>query len=308
MNLITICSFNMLMLVSIHLNAQKKVLDVWPGKIPGAIENPSYKEDTSFTDGKAPRISKVTNPTLTVYLAPKDKANGTAIIICPGGGYGRLAIDHEGYDVAAWLNTLGITAVLLKYRLPSDLIMQDKTIGPLQDAQEAIRIVRRNAREWNVHPDKIGIMGFSAGGHLASTASTHYNDKVYDAKDAISARPDFSILLYPVISMNSTLTHGGSRQNLLGNHPSEELVTRFSNELQVTKDTPPAFLVHATDDGAVPIQNSINYYLALKNNNIPAELHLYEKGGHGFGLGRSQGTESTWPETCKIWLKERGVL
>jgi acetyl esterase/lipase len=306
--LLTIFSFTILMLVNMQLNAQKKNISVWPGKIHGAVENPSYKEDTVWDNGKLPRICKVTDPTLTVYPAPKDNANGTVVVICPGGGYERLAIDHEGYSIAAWLNSLGITAVLLKYRLPSDLIMQDKAIGPLQDVQQAIRTVRRNAREWNIHPGRIGIIGFSAGGHLASTASTHYNDKVYDVKDTISARPDFSILIYPVISMDLTLTHKGSRQHLLGNNPSKELVDRFSNELQVTKDTPPAFLVHATDDGAVPVQNSINYYLALKKNNIPSELHLYEKGGHGFGLGRSQGTESTWPETCKIWLKMRGLL
>lgn len=185
--------------------------------------------------------------------------------------------------------------------------MQDKSIGPLQDAQEAIRIARRNAKEWGLNPNKIGIMGFSAGGHLASTASTHFNDKVYEPKDTTSARPDFSILIYPVITMADN-THKGSRENLLGKTPSQDLVNSFSNELQVTKETPPAFLIHATDDNTVPAQNSINYFLALKKNGVPAELHIYEKGGHGFGLGRSNGTESTWPEACKNWLKARGLL
>jgi len=304
-------NFTFLLILMLFLNtvtyAQPNVIKVWPDKIPGAIDNRFYQEKTIFVDNNAPRVSKVTDPTISVYLAPKDKANGTAVIICPGGGYARLSIDHEGYQVAAWLNGIGITAILLKYRLPSDSIMQDKSIGPLQDAQEAIRIARRNAKEWGLNPNKIGIMGFSAGGHLASTASTHFNDKVYEPKDTTSARPDFSILIYPVITMADN-THKGSRENLLGKTPSQDLVNSFSNELQVTKETPPAFLIHATDDNTVPAQNSINYFLALKKNGVPAELHIYEKGGHGFGLGRSNGTESTWPEACKNWLKARGLL
>ncbi len=300
-------SLSMMLIVNICITAQPKVIRVWPDKIPGAIDNPLYKETTIYVDNNSPRVSKVTDPTISVYLAPKDKANGTVVIICPGGGYGRLAIDHEGYQIAAWLNELGITAILLKYRLPNDSIMQDKSVGPLQDAQEAIRIVRRNAKEWGLNPNKIGIMGFSAGGHLASTASSHFNDQVYEPKDTTSARPDFSILVYPVITMTYN-THKGSRENILGKNPSQDLINRFSNELQVTKETPPAFLVHATDDGAVPVLNSINYLLALKKNGVPAELHIYEKGGHGFGLGRTKGTESTWPEACKNWMKSRGLL
>ncbi|HEY4786004.1 MAG TPA: alpha/beta hydrolase [Bacteroidales bacterium] len=307
---ISVSFFTMYLMLLFFMNVygQEKIVKVWPGKIPGAIDNPSYKEETIYVDQKSPRISKVTDPTLTCYFAPKDKANGAAVIICPGGGYTRLAIDHEGYQVAAWFNELGVTAFVLKYRLPSDAIMQDKSIGPLQDAQEAIRILRRNAKEWGINPEKVGIIGFSAGGHVASTASTHFDDKVYDVTDNTSARPDFSILVYPVISMDSVITHRGSRDNLLGKKPSEELVKRFSNELQVTKNTPPTFLVHATDDHTVPVLNSINYLLALRKNGVPGELHIYEKGGHGFGLGRSKGTESTWPEACKNWLKARGIL
>jgi acetyl esterase/lipase len=203
---------------------------------------------------------------------------------------------------------MGVSAFVLKYRLPSDAIMKDKSVGPLQDVQEAIRIVRRNAKDWNINPRKIGIMGFSAGGHLASTASTHFTDKVYEVKDTTSARPDFSILIYPVISMDTAITHRGSRDNLIGKNPSKEQVVRFSNELQVNSNTPPAFLVHATDDNTVPVQNSMNYLLALKKNKVPGELHIYEKGGHGFGLGANKGTAAEWPNACKSWLKVKGLL
>jgi acetyl esterase/lipase len=305
MKSLVICLFS---LTSVAMFAQEETFKLWPDKVPGAIDNPDYHEDTIFINGGAPRIRKVTDPTLAFYTAPKDKANGTAIIICPGGGYSRLAIDHEGYLVAAWFNQIGVSAFVLKYRLPSDLIMKDKSIGPLQDAQEAIRFVRRNSGKWGINPKKIGIIGFSAGGHLASTVSTHFNDNVYDVKDTVSARPDFSILVYPVISMDSTITHRGSRDNLLGKNPPKELVTRFSNELQVTAETPPTFLVQAADDKTVPVQNSINYLLALKKNGVPAELHIYEKGGHGFGLGKTNGTESSWPEACRKWLEARKLL
>ena len=201
----------------------------------------------------------------------------------------------KGRPLQQSLTNWGITAFVLKYRLPSDSIMKQKSIGPLQDGQEAVRIVRRHAAEWKIDPHKIGIMGFSAGGHLAVAVSTQYGDSVYTPIDTTSARPDFSILVYPVISMDSTISHAVSRINLLGEHPSEELVRRFSNELQVTPQTPPAFLVQAVDDLSVPIENSIRYLLALRKNKVPAELHLYESGGHGFGLGKSNGTESSWP-------------
>ncbi|MGD0036697.1 MAG: alpha/beta hydrolase [Bacteroidota bacterium] len=288
--------------------AQERVIKVWPQGAPGAIENSAYKPETIYINGNIPRLTKVTDPTLEMYPAPVQHSSGTAVIICPGGGYGRLAIDHEGSVVAAKLNQWGITAFVLKYRLPSDAIMKQKNIGPLQDGQEAVRIVRRHAAEWNINPHKIGIMGFSAGGHLAATVSTLYGDSLYTQMDTTSARPDFSILVYPVISMDSTVTHGGSRINLLGEHPSEELMRRFSSDLLVTPQTPPAFLVQAVDDPAVPIENSIRYLIALRKNKVPAELHLYESGGHGFGLGKSNGTESSWPEACKRWLISRGLL
>jgi acetyl esterase/lipase len=288
-------------------NAQDKILKIWQNEIPGSIENKNYIEEKIKRADDIERTSKVSVPTISVFLPAKEKATGTAVVICPGGGYSIIASEHEGRDIAAWLNNLGIAGIIVKYRLPSDEIMKNKTIGPLQDVQEAFRLVRRNTKEWGINTDKIGVIGFSAGGHLASTISTHYNYKVYES-DTISCRPDFSILIYPVISMSTELTHMGSRENLLGKNPDQKLINFFSNDLQVDENTPPAFIVHSADDKAVPVQNSINYLLALKKFNIPAELHIYEKGGHGYGLGRNLGTESNWPEDCKNWLKARGYI
>lgn len=282
---------------------QDATLKVWPDKIPGAIQNADYANDAKTSGGW---LTKVTDPIIEVYAAPEALATGTAVVICPGGGYSGLAFQHEGVQVAKWFSSLGITAFLLKYRLPSDLIMEDKSIGPLQDVQEAIRIVRRNAAAWKVDPDKVGVMGFSAGGHLASTASTKYDEKVYTPIDKISARPDFSILIYPVISMH--IGHEGSKHNLIGAHPSAEMIDRFSSDLQVNENTPPAFLVHSVDDDVVRVENSIRYLLALKEHKVPGELHLYEKGGHGYGLGRKDDTTNQWPKACEEWLKMNGFL
>lgn len=298
-------SISLFFLLTSNVKGQVKTIPVWSNGIPGAIENNDYKEGTLKTS--IDHIAKVTEPTISIYSPPKDKSTGAAIIICPGGGYAMLANGHEGKDIAAWLNELGITGVLLKYRLPSDEIMKNKSIGPLQDIQEAIRIIRRNAKDFGIDVKKIGVIGFSAGGHLASTISTHYLEKVYES-DTTSCRPDFSILIYPVISMESNLTHSGSRENLLGKNPGKDLIDHFSNDLQVDENTPPAFLVHSADDNVVSVQNSINYFLALKKFNVPVELHLYENGGHGFGLAKNGGTESTWAESCKNWLKARGIL
>lgn len=291
-------------LVSV-VNGQPTNISIWQGKVPGAIANPEFKQFVDSADNWI-KMRHVTDPSIDMYPAPSGKSTGTSVIICPGGGYWGMAIVHEGAQIAAWFNSIGITAFVLKYRLPDNSIMVDKSIGPLQDAQEAVRLVRRHAKEWNINPSKIGIMGFSAGGHLASTLSTHFDEKVYEPNDATSARPDFSILIYPVISMDSAITHMGSRINLLGEKPSKEQVVRFSNELQVTAQTPPAFLIHSLDDNVVPIQNSINYALAMKKFKVPCELHIYESGGHGYGLGRSKDTETSWPEACEKWLKARG--
>ena len=290
-----------------NLSGQSKVINLWNGKIPGAIRNDKFKQSVDSADNWI-KMRFVTDPCVDRYPAPAEKATGTAVIICPGGAYWGIAIEHEGAQVAKWLNNLGITAFVLKYRLPDNTIMVNKSIGPMQDGQRAIRLVRQRAKEWGIDPHKIGIMGFSAGGHLASTLSTHFKEKVYQPDDSTSARPDFSLLIYPVISMDSTITHWGSRVNLLGSTPSPELVKHFSNELQVNSKTPPAFMVHSLDDGAVPVQNSINYVLALHKFNIPCELHLYQTGGHGYGLGKSANTESTWPESCRKWLEASGLL
>lgn len=289
------------------LSAQNKVIDIWNGKVPDAIAAPAIHQSIDSSGGWI-KIINVTTPTLEVYLPEKENANGTAVIVCPGGAYYGLAFNHEGKQVAKWLSSLGITVFVLHYRLPNDALMNDKSIAPLQDAQRAIRLVRQRAKEWNIDPLKIGVMGFSAGGHLASSVSVHYNDEVYETTDTTSARPDFSILIYPVITMDEAATNTGSRYNLLGKAPAEKMVKYFSNELQVTKNTAPAFLVHSIDDGAVPVINSINYAMALKQNKVPCELHLYQTGGHGYGMGYSNNTESTWPRACENWMKMNGLL
>ncbi|HMC01161.1 MAG TPA: prolyl oligopeptidase family serine peptidase [Flavobacteriaceae bacterium] len=287
-------------------NSQNKEISLW-NKVPNSIENKDYQENFRLdADGNPNAIRNVSIPTLKIFLADNKKTDNTAVVICPGGGYSVLSHIKEGNKIAEWLNTIGISAFVLKYRLPSDIIMKDKTIGPLQDAQEAIRTVRRNAKDWNINPNKIGIIGFSAGGHLASTASTHYNDNVYN-HDETSARPDFSMLIYPVISMIDGITHNGSKVNLLGENPSSSLIQKYSNEKQVDENTPPTILIHATDDGAVPVENSINYYLALKEKKVTAEMHIYEDGGHGFGLGRF-GTHLNWPKACENWLIANKII
>jgi acetyl esterase/lipase len=298
--------FLLIFLSILNASAQITTLNLWPDGIPGLKFNDSYVEKPTINEGMPTRFEKVTDPSLYVFLPSKEAATGTAILVCPGGGYAGLAFSHEGFAIAKWLNNNGIAAVILKYRLPSDLIMQDKSIGPLQDAQEALRVIRRNASSWNINPRKIGVMGFSAGGHLASTLSTHFDEKVYNVKDTTSARPDFSILVYPVITMDSTFTHQGSRRNLIGNHPSSEAIKRFSNELQITGKTPPSFLVHSEDDKTVPVKNSIVYFEGLVHNNIPAELHIFQKGGHGYGLAENRGTQSAWPDLCLKWMKLLG--
>ena len=299
--IVSILSFSILM---ISANAQNNVLKIWPDGIPGSIININYFEKSMVTNERVSRYEKVTDPSITVFLPAVEKATGAAVLICPGGGYGVLSFDHEGFAIARWLNDNGIAGIILKYRLPSDLIMKDKSVGPLQDAQEAMRIIRRKASEWKIDPRKIGVIGFSAGGHLASTLSTHYAEKVYEIKDTTSARPDFSLLIYPVISFDSSFTHSGSRKNLIGDNPSDEAVKHFSNELLITDNTPPAFLVHSADDKVVPVKNSIVYFEGLVKNNIPAELHVFQKGGHGYGLAINNGTQSAWPDLCLNWLKE----
>jgi acetyl esterase/lipase len=247
-------------------------------------------------------------PNLTVYSPSEDKATGTAIIVCPGGGYERLSIDKEGKAVAQWLNTLGVTAFVLDYRHAGKGYHYP---APLEDAQRAVRLVRTNAAKWKVNPSRIGIMGFSAGGHLASTVGTHFdagNPNAEDAVDRASCRPDFMVLCYAVISLNTTYTHQGSKKNLLGDHPDPELVQNLSNDTQVTADTPPTFLFCTNADTTVPAENSVLFYLALRRAKVPAELHIYQQGAHGLGLAPNDPVLSTWKDRLADWLKVRGLL
>ena len=292
-------TFIMLIGMTEYLKAQNQEIELWGNGIPGSLKSDDYEEVKVFENGMLNSVSQVAIPTLSVFLP--ETPNGTAILIFPGGGYTNLSIDKEGFKVAKWLNSLGITAYVLKYRLPSDKIMEDKTIGPLQDAQEAMRFIRRNANKWQLNTEKIGVIGFSAGGHLASTLATHYNDIVYKVSDSVSAKPDFSILIYPVISMEETITHKGSKNRLLGTTPSEELIEKYSNEKQIDSLTSPTYIVHAIDDKSVPVENSIQYFLALKQHNIPSEIHLYQKGSHGFGLGKEVSSKN-WTKQCEEWF------
>ena len=263
-------------------------------------------ESSTITDG-IQRIRDVSIPSLAMYRPAIPSEKRTAVIICPGGGYSILAANHEGSDVAKLFNTWGVTAFVLKYRLPDDSIMVNKEIGPLQDAQRAIQLVRQNAKQWNIDTARIGIMGFSAGGHLAATASTHFDKPVIDNVDDISLRPDFSLLIYPVISFTDSLAHMGSRNNLIGKNPSPQKIKEYSNEMLVNAHTPPAFLVHAKDDKGVNVSNSNRYYEALLKNKVRAEIHLYEGGGHGFGMNNKTTTDS-WTERLKNWLKANSYL
>ncbi len=246
-------------------------------------------------------------PTLTLYNPGEKLKNGCSVVICPGGGYWKIAMDHEGIEVAKWLNAHGITAFILKYRKAPDY----QHPAPMLDVKRAIRWVRFHAADFQIDPNKIGILGFSAGGHLASTASTHFDHGDSEASDPIdrrSSRPNFSILLYPVISFTTEYTHQGSKRNLLGENPDSKLVKQFSNELQVKEETPPAFLMHASGDTGVPAENSILYYMALRKMNIPAEMHIFEKGGHGFGLAPEDPVLSQWPGLCIQWMKSRELI
>ena len=270
--------------------AEPSVHLLWPDGAPGALGDEAKDK-----------------PQVTVYQAPADTNTGCAIVICPGGGYGHLAMGHEGREIAKWLNTIGVTGVILEYR------HRGKGYGnpaPMLDVQRAIRLTRANAKAWDLKPDRIGVLGFSAGGHLASTAATHFDlgKEGGDAIDSQSCRPDFAVLCYAVIAFNEPFTHRGSQRNLLGDDASDELIRSFSNEKQVTKDTPPTFLWHTNEDSGVPPENSVVFYLACRKHGVPAELHVYEKGRHGVGLGGDIVGTNGWSKACAAWLKNRGVL
>jgi acetyl esterase/lipase len=292
----------MLMSAAILTYSQEKSIPLYPNGIPNSKPTPAAYVEKLNVDW----ITMVSVPTLTPYFPEKGAANGTAIVIFPGGGYGGLSMVNEGSGVAQAFNKIGVTAFVVKYRLPSDDIMVDKTIGPLQDAQQAVLMVRKHAAEWGIKADKIGIIGFSAGGHLASTEGTHFDKVLVDDKENISVRPDFMMLLYPVISFGP-MAHVGSRENLIGKTPSAALLDLYSNEKQVTANTPPTFLVHATDDDAVPVQNSIMFYNALLNAKVKAAMHIFQAGGHGFGLNNPK-SKDKWIDWAKNWLDENGFL
>ena len=294
------------LLISLHFvgcTTMERTIDLWPkNSIPNQKET-NIEEVHEQRD--ILRISKVQKPTLEVFLPEKTKANGKAVLIFPGGGYGILAYDWEGTDVAQFLADRGIAGIVVKYRLPSDETQTDKHNVPLIDAQRAIKMVRSRAGEWGINKNEIGIIGFSAGGHLASTLGTKYNNRVYEPIDEIdkeSARPDFMVLMYPVITMGQE-THLGSRNNLLGKEPSEKMIHEYSSQFHINSETPPTYLVHAMDDEVVPVANS-EYFHAMFNVNATAksELYLFEKGGHGFGLAQDDPILRKWPINLIDWI------
>ena len=295
--------------VSAQLVGEFKPVEFSPiypqGEIPNSKATGNEQEISTQGNDGIERISNVSIPTMRYYTPNKEKFKGTAIIICPGGGYAILAMSHEGDAVAKQFAANGIAAFVLKYRLPSDAIMEDKSIAPLQDAQQAIKRVRESATAYGIDPHKIGIIGFSAGGHVASSAGVHFTDAKIDNPNHTSLRPDFMLLIYPVISMDTAITHMGSRNNLLGKSPSSHLVHYFSNETQITEKTPPTLLVHAADDHGVSIVNSERFHEQLEKRHIPTRLIIYPQGGHGFGL-HNKTTDDKWFDHALEWLHEVG--
>lgn len=272
--------------------AQDHLIPLYEDQIPNSRES-DLEEIQEMTD--VLRISQVINPTIEVYLPSKAHATGQAVMICPGGGYSILAYDKEGTDIAKWLNGYGIAGIVLKYRLPEDESNEVPHRSPLIDAKRGMELIRSNAEDWSIDPEKVGVMGFSAGGHLASTLGTHFEE---------SNRPDFMALIYPVVTMNADYTNQGSRTQLLGENPPEDLVMQYSNELQVTPNTPPSFIIHTGDDEAVPVKNSLQMFQALKEQNVPTEMHLYPIGGHGYSMGLEEDRLSGWSDLFIEWLKD----
>lgn len=275
-------------------------IELWPEGVPG------LRADAAPEKGDEGWITGVHFPSITVWTAPAKLANGTAVVVCPGGGYWGLAVDHEGAQIAQWFNARGVTAFVLRYRLG-----EYGQPAPLRDVLRALRIVRSRAGEFGVRADRIGVMGFSAGGHLASSAATLFDapeGRTGAELDAVSARPDFAILIYPVISMKPGVTHAGSRRGLLGDNPTPELEQRWSTDRQVTAATPPTFLMHCATDGAVPVQNSLLFFEALRAAGVPVELHVFAEGPHGFGMKPGVGPGEVWPPLCEAWLRVNGWL
>ncbi|MDR2674840.1 MAG: alpha/beta hydrolase [Opitutaceae bacterium] len=279
--------------------AQPAVIPLWPEGVPGLRADAAPDQDAPA------RSSGIHHPTMLFFPA-ENNATGAAVVVCPGGGYSGLSMQNEGRDVAAWLNSIGVSAFVLKYRM--------KEYGqpaPLQDVLRAIRTVRAGADKFGLLADRIGVLGFSAGGHLASCAATLFDagaGRTGAPLDATSARPDFAVLVYPVISMRDDIGHRGSRKNLLGANPPAALIDLYSTDERITKNTPPTFLVSGSDDKTVPVQNSIRFYLALRREGVPAELHLYQNGAHGFGMKTGAGNASTWTARCADWMRANGWL
>ncbi len=279
------------------------VIPLYKGDIPNS--KPCNVKESLVAPG---RIEGVINPVLLAYLPEKRDSANTCVIICPGGGYARLAVDHEGYLVAQEYNKRGVTAFVLKYRLPKDASCVENTeTVALMDAQQAIKLIRDRADEFKINPDNVGIMGFSAGGHLASSLGTHYSVPLIPNKENTNLRPNFMVLGYPVISFSDSLAHKGSRENMLGKNASEEKKILYSNELQVTAATPPTFLIHATDDKSVKVENSIQFFLALQKNKVPSEILLVQKGGHGFGL-HNAAEPIDWFSQVFVWMKANKII
>jgi acetyl esterase/lipase len=290
-----------LLFMTFSLSAQDEILKVWPG---GAPNDNGMTEPEEKYDGV--RVRNVSEAEMYVYLPEEENNTGAAVVICPGGGYWIEAMDHEGYDIAEWLKSKGVAGIVLKYRLP-----YGHHEVPSSDARQAIRIVRKNAQGWGIDPDKIGIAGSSAGGHLASTVGTRFdygNEDAASELEKMSTRPDFMLLLYPVITFLEEFGHMGSRKNLIGEGNNWEMVEKYSNELHVSPETPPTFLVLADDDSGVPPRNSIEFYLALKENSVPAEMHIFAKGGHGFGITKHNQPADQWPDLFYNWLKAIEII
>jgi acetyl esterase/lipase len=289
------------LVMTFTLFAQDKVLKVWPNGAPNhnGMDEPEEKYD-------GVRVRNVSEAEIYVYLPEKEKNTGAAVVICPGGGYWIEAMDHEGYAIAEWLKENGVAGIVLKYRLP-----YGHHEIPSGDARQAIRIARHHAGEWGINPGKIGIAGSSAGGHLASTVGTRFdygNSESNDLLERLSSRPDFMLLLYPVITFREEFGHMGSRKNLIGEGNDWKLVEKYSSELHVTPETPPAFLILPDDDKTVPPRNSVEFYLALKENNVPAEMHIFAEGGHGFGMNKKNLPVDQWPELFYNWLKSIKII
>ena len=298
-----------LLVISANIYGQSAKIDLYP---EGTKCTNVLKQKIDY-DESGRIYRKVANPQIWYYPSQKLKSvnEKTAVLIIPGGGYEALWIDKEGVDVAKWLNELGISAFVLKHRIPYWEGKECRSDVALADAQRAMRIIRKNAKKWEINSKKIGVLGFSAGGHLASSLSTHHDQGLKKSNleiEKTGCRPDFSILIYPVVTMKYPHVHMGSRKSLIGKMPSNEMVEYFSNEMQVKADTPPAILIHSDDDSSVLVENSVNYYLALRKHKIPAALHIWEDGGHGYGLAIDQGSVKDWPNICQNWMIQRKLI